>query len=161
MNSSGGERASGVTGQDAGEGDDGAPASCGLTLRGQGSGEREGRRRGLALGRRGVDRGVNPLLQFGGGGRRLRLVSSRLRGIAAEIEGVAAFGREVGFWNEAGLADGVWPRLPAVAATLGGFFVVTGDGGVGGVVAVPDVPAGGKVGIGVEENEVIPITRRF
>ena len=77
-----------------------------------------------------------------------------MRGIAAEIEGVAAFGREVGFWNEAGLADGVWPRLPAVAAALGGFFVVTGDGGVGGVVAVPDVPAGGKVGIGVEENEV-------
>lgn len=90
-----------------------------------------------------MDRGVNPLLQFGGGGRRLWLLSSRLRCVAAEVEGVAAFGGEVDFGDEAGLAHGVGPRFPAVAAALGGFFVVTGDGGVGRVVAVPDVPAGG------------------
>lgn len=77
------------------------------------------------------------------GSSQLRRDLPRLRRVAAEVEGVAAFGGEVDFGDEAGLADGVGPRLPAVAAALGGFFVVTGDGGVGGVVAVPDVPAGG------------------
>ena len=33
---------------------------------------------------------------------------------------MAAFGGEVDFWDEAGLADGVGPGFPAVVAALGG-----------------------------------------
>ena len=54
---------------------------------------------------------------------------------------MAAFGGEVDFGDEAGLAHGVGPRFPAVAAALGGFFVVTGDGGVSGVKTISDEPA--------------------
>ena len=35
-----------------------------------------------------------------------------LRGEAAEIEGVASFGREIDFGNKAGLAHGVGPGFP-------------------------------------------------
>lgn len=62
-----------------------------------------------------------------GGEMRARLrwglagLLSFLRRVAAEVEGVAAFGGEVDFGDEAGLADGVGPGFPAVVAALGGF----------------------------------------
>ena len=55
------------------------------------------------------------------GSSQLRRDLPRLRRVAAEVEGVAAFGREVDFGDKAGLADGVGPRFPAVVAALGSF----------------------------------------
>ena len=72
-----------------------------------------------------------------------------MRGVAAEVEGVLALGGEVDFGDEAALADGVRPRLPAFGAAGGGFGVVGGHGGVLGVGGIPDVPfRGGDDGEG-------------
>ena len=67
----------------------------------------------------------------------------RLRGVAAEVEGVPALGREVDFRDEAGLAEGLGPRLPTLGAAGGGDGVVGGTVGVVDGAWIPDVPAGG------------------
>jgi hypothetical protein len=71
-----------------------------------------------------------------GSGRVLLVVLPGLRGGAAEVEGGTACFWGIDFGVEAGLADSVWPGFPAAVAALGGFFVVGGDGGVGGVKAI-------------------------
>ena len=71
-----------------------------------------------------------------GSGRVLLVVLPALRGGAAEVEGGPACFWGIDFGVEAGLADSVWPGFPAFLAALGGFFVVGGDGGVGGVKAI-------------------------
>jgi hypothetical protein len=71
-----------------------------------------------------------------GSGRVLLVVLPSLRGGAAEVEGGTACFWGIDFGVEAGLADSVWPGFPAVVAASGGFCVVGGDGGVGGVKAI-------------------------
>ena len=80
-----------------------------------------------------------------GSGRCLLVLPSVLRGVAAEVEGGAAGFGGINFGDGAGLADRVRPRFPAVVAALGGFFVVTRDGGVGGVKTISDELAGGDL----------------
>jgi hypothetical protein len=71
-----------------------------------------------------------------GSGRVLLVVLPSLRGGAAEVEGGTACFWGIDFGAEAGSADSVGPGFLAVVAALGGFFVVGGDGGVGGVKAI-------------------------
>ena len=58
---------------------------------------------------------------------------------------MATLGRDIDFGDEAGLAHGVRPGFPAFGPAVGGFVFVERRGGIGEVVTVPDVPAGGAV----------------
>ena len=76
-----------------------------------------------------------------GSGRSLLVLLPGLRGMEAEVEGGSAWFWGIDIGDGAGLADGMGPGFPAVTAALGGFFVVTGDGGVSGVKTISDEPA--------------------
>ena len=76
-----------------------------------------------------------------GSGRSLLVLLPGLGGMEAEVEGGSAWFWGIDIGDGAGLADGMGPGFPAVTAALGGFFVVTGDGGVSGVKTISDEPA--------------------